>query len=163
MPARLQLVENWSLIYSLEQDGTSLSTLYSSNEAYRGRRGGFVLVIRDGAGGTFGAYLSDALHPSPHYYGNGECFLWKASLVAKMLDLSQIEKELPPPPSEDTTDLRGRATTLLSPKTKKGLEAGGGTSGTSTPERIRFKAFPYSGVNDYMIFCEPGYLSVGGG
>ena len=30
-------------------------------------------------------------------------------------------------------------------------------------DRIRFKAFPYSGVNDYMIFCEPTYLSVGGG
>lgn len=36
-------------------------------------------------------------------------------------------------------------------------------SGTSTPERIRFKAFPYSGVNDYMIFCETGFLSLGGG
>lgn len=36
-------------------------------------------------------------------------------------------------------------------------------SGTETPERIRFKAFPYSGVNDYMIFCEQSYLSVGGG
>lgn len=28
---------------------------------------------------------------------------------------------------------------------------------------IRFKAFPYSGVNNYMIFCEQNYLSVGGG
>ena len=36
-------------------------------------------------------------------------------------------------------------------------------SGTSTPERIRFKAFPYSGVNDYLIFCEHSFLSVGGG
>jgi len=39
----------------------------------------------------------------------------------------------------------------------------GSRSGTTTPEGIRFKAFPYSGVNDYMIFCEQGYLSVGGG
>lgn len=36
-------------------------------------------------------------------------------------------------------------------------------SGRSTPEPIRFKAFPYSGVNDYMIFCETGFLSLGGG
>ena len=36
-------------------------------------------------------------------------------------------------------------------------------SGASTPERIRFKAFPYSGVNDYMIFCETEFLSIGGG
>ena len=31
------------------------------------------------------------------------------------------------------------------------------------PERIRFKAFPYSGVNDYMIFCQSDFLSIGGG
>lgn len=41
-------------------------------------------------------------------------------------------------------------------------------SGTSTPSKqpqslLRFKAFPYSGINDYLIFCEHTYLSVGGG
>ncbi|KIW02910.1 uncharacterized protein PV09_05958 [Verruconis gallopava] len=157
VPPRLQLVENWKLIYSLEQNGTSLSTLYAQSNEYRGKRGAFVLVVRDASGGTFGAYLSDALHPSAHYYGTGECFLWKASVLNNVLDLSNMN--LPPPPSEDTTNAQ-RQTTLLSPKTANGLS---GTSGTSTPERIRFKAFPYSGVNDYMIFCEQDYLSVGGG
>jgi hypothetical protein len=52
-------------------------------------------------------------------------------------------------------------TTLAHLSAKDGLVAH--DSGTSTPDRIRFKAFPYSGVNDYMIFCEQGYLSVGGG
>ena len=39
------------------------------------------------------------------------------------------------------------------------------SDGACTPpeQRIRFKAFPYSGVNDYLIFCEQGFLSVGGG
>lgn len=74
---------------------------------------------------------------------------------------------LPPPPSEDTTNAV-RMTTVVSPKTnseKLALPPNGqaNKSGTSTPERIRFKAFPYSGVNDYMIFCEHSYLSVGGG
>ena len=36
-------------------------------------------------------------------------------------------------------------------------------AGTATPDLLRFKAFPYSGVNDYLIFCEQGFLSVGGG
>lgn len=38
-------------------------------------------------------------------------------------------------------------------------------NGTFTPSEqlLRFKAFPYSGVNDYLIFCEPTFLSVGGG
>jgi hypothetical protein len=161
VPARLQLVSTWSLIYSLEQNGTSLSTLYAQNDTYRGRRGGFVLVVRDASGGIFGAYLSDALHPSAHYYGTGECFLWKASVLSRMLDLSQMGGlSLPPPPSADTTNAQ-RQTTLLSPKTANAVN--GDVSGTGTPESIRFKAFPYSGINDYMIFCEQGYLSVGGG
>lgn len=54
--------------------------------------------------------------------------------------------ELPPPPSADTTHAQ-RMTTL----------------GTTPEERIRFKAFPYSGVNDYMMLCEARFLSVGGG
>lgn len=61
-----------------------------------------------------------------------------------------------------------RSTTIgiakQSPSTSNGnLAPPTPTTGASTPERIRFKAFPYSGVNDYMIFCEHSFLSVGGG
>lgn len=147
----------------------------------------------------FGAYLTDAPHPAPHYYGTGECFLWRASVLAstplvssKPGDNGPMTEEmleragLPPPPSADTTNanrsttLRGTSTngagkggksskddSLLSPP-GDGLGSRPGTaasmrSDTSTSERIRFKAFPYSGENDYMIFCETGFLSVGGG
>lgn len=163
VPPRLQLVDEWSLAYSLEQNGVSLATLYKQSDDYRGKRGGFVLVVRDGSGGVFGAYLSDAPHPSAHFYGNGECFLWRAHVLASIPDLAN----LPPPPSADTTHAV-RMTTIATPKSK--LESlsppqngQANKSGASTPERIRFKAFPYSGVNDYMIFCEQSYLSIGGG
>ncbi|RAR07314.1 oxidation resistance protein 1 [Stemphylium lycopersici] len=164
LPPRLQLVDEWSLAYSLEQNGVSLGTLYQQSDEYRGKRGGFVLVVRDGGGGIFGAYLSDAPHPSTSFYGNGECFLWRAHILAGLPDL---QMNLPPPPSEDTTNAV-RMTTISSPKRREDKLAlphsGQATkSGASTPERIRFKAFPYSGVNDYMIFCEHSYLSVGGG
>ena len=103
---------------------------------------------------TFGAYLSEHPHPAPSYFGNGECFLWRASMLAP----------LPPPPSADTTNVT-RSTTLapsstspLSPTTPPPR------SGASTPgETIRFKAFPYSGLNDFYINCETGFLSVGSG
>lgn len=98
---------------------------------------------------TFGAYLSEHPHPSPSYFGNGECFLWRASTMASL-------SLLPPPPSSDTTHLTTRSTTL----------AGGTSGGASTPgstESIRFKAFPYSGLNDFYMHCEVGYLSVGSG
>lgn len=68
---------------------------------------------------------------------------------------------LPPPPSADTT--HATRSTTLSSVSSNSTRSPNGAPGTATPDRIRFKAFPYSGVNDYMIFCEGGYLSVGGG
>ncbi|KAF2704199.1 TLD-domain-containing protein [Pleomassaria siparia CBS 279.74] len=161
VPPRLQLVDEWTLAYSLQQDGVSLGTLYKKSDDYRAKRGGFVLVVQDGSGTVFGAYLSEAPHTSPHFFGNGECFLWRATILPSFPDLAS----LPPPPSEDTTNAQ-RMTTVAAPKpsTLSPPASGGASrSGSSTPERIRFKAFPYSGVNDYMIFCEQEFLSVGGG
>ncbi|KAF2641204.1 TLD-domain-containing protein [Massarina eburnea CBS 473.64] len=168
VPPRLQLVDEWSVVYSLEQNGVSLATLYQKAEEYTGKRGGFVLVVRDEGGGVFGAYLSDAPKPSPHFFGNGECFLWRAHTLPSLPSMTN----LPPPPSADTTHAV-RMTTIASPTSPTSKHKPGtlspphseqtSRSGTSTPERIRFKAFPYSGVNDYMIFCEHGFLSVGGG
>lgn len=186
VPPRLQLVDSWQLVYSLERDGSSLATLYQNCEEYSGRsqRAGYVLVVRDGCSGpngaVFGAYLTDAPHPSPHFYGTGECFLWRASILsaAPLLqaglnnppseDLLELAG-LPPPPSADTTHMQ-RTTTIRGEKKEKAADllhppndAASQKSGTSTPERIRFKAFPYSGINDFMIFCEHSFLSVGGG
>ena len=39
----------------------------------------------------------------------------------------------------------------------------GNGTGSRTPERIRFKAFPYTGENDFTILCAHDFLSVGGG
>ncbi|KAK4992971.1 oxidation resistance protein 1 [Elasticomyces elasticus] len=176
VPPRLQLVDRWRLGYSLAQDGASLSRLYGIFEEWRGKRGGYVLVIRDGGGGVFGAYLSDPPQPFAHYYGTGETFLWRAIPLPALPDLSS----LPPPPSADTTNLQ-RMTTIGQAKNSgssssslASLDAPPGDhdgvrrkketrSGRSTPERIRFKAFPYSGENDYTIFCQHAFLSLGGG
>ncbi|PWY88007.1 TLD-domain-containing protein [Aspergillus sclerotioniger CBS 115572] len=173
--------------FSLDRDGASLSTLYDHcrDISARSPRAGYVLVIRDASPSStavFGAYMTDPPHPDSHYYGTGECFLWRASVLppsTAMLNFTSdmdgagaeaLEKAgFPLPPSADTTNA-GRSTTLrtgggekwLSPGTASGT-ASGRTSGTATPEQIRFKAFPYSGVNDYMIFCETGFLSLGGG
>lgn len=173
IPPRLQLVDTWHLQYSLEQDGSTLSTLYARCDKHRAKRGGFVVIVRDATGGTFGAYLSDAPAPGSHYYGSGECFLWRAFKLPLLPDLSS----LPPPPSADTTNL-GRMTTIalsssssnaslaslnVPGKTANGTAAANGKTSGSMSESIRFKAFPYSGENDYSIFCQHDYFSVGGG
>lgn len=178
VPPRLQLAEHWQLAYSLEQDGSTLSTLYAKAANYRGKRAGFVLVVRDANNGIFGAYLSDPPRPYSSYFGSGECFLWRAFRLPALPDLSS----LPPPPSEDTTNLQRMTTVGVAKKhhanpnpnsSSASLSSlnvpsangngNGHRSGTSTPEQIRFKAFPFSGENDFSIFCQADYLSVGGG
>lgn len=52
VPPRLQLCEEWNLVYSLEEDGVSLGTLYKKCDDLRGLRNGFVLVVRDADGGV---------------------------------------------------------------------------------------------------------------
>ncbi|OJJ00114.1 hypothetical protein ASPVEDRAFT_128409 [Aspergillus versicolor CBS 583.65] len=189
VPPRLQLVDTWRLAYSLDRDGASLSTLYDNcrEVSSRSPRAGYVLVIRDAspsASTVFGAYMTDPPHPDAHYFGTGECFLWRASVLPPPPSLlnsdgdggiyseEALEKAgFPPPPSADTTNV-GRSTTLrgeklqsksLSPHMHALAQSRPTNSGTTTPDRIRFKAFPYSGVNDYMMFCETGFLSLGGG
>jgi len=174
IPPRLQMVDHWTLTYSIEQNGSSLSTLYKLAGAHRGKRAGFVLVIRDASGGIFGAYLTDTPRPQPHYYGSGESFLWRAFRLPALPDLSS----LPPPPSADTTHLQRMTTlgvskqsssaSLASLNVSSGESGGkrganGHLNGSATPERIRFKAFPYTGENDFTIYCQLDYLSVGGG
>jgi hypothetical protein len=62
VPPRLQLCEEWRLVYSLEEDGVSLGTLYKKCDDLRGLRNGFVLVVRDADGGV------SVLIPHPESY-----------------------------------------------------------------------------------------------
>ncbi|KAJ1677917.1 oxidation resistance protein 1, partial [Spiromyces aspiralis] len=74
VPRRIRLARTWRLLYSLEQHGTSIRTLYKRVE----RKGPVLLAIKDTRGHVFGAYLSDPPRIEPNFYGNGTCFLWRA-------------------------------------------------------------------------------------
>ncbi|GMG40191.1 unnamed protein product [Ambrosiozyma monospora] len=87
VPSILQISHNWTLLYSMEQNGTSLNTLYSCSAPTKdknvSKRRGYFLIIRDSNHDVFGAYLNDYLRPvdNRRYYGNGDCFLWKSEIA----------------------------------------------------------------------------------
>src|SRR5579859_3660579 len=47
MPVRLQLYDKWDLVYSLDQHGVSLATLYARSKAYNSPQAGFVVIVKD--------------------------------------------------------------------------------------------------------------------
>ncbi|KNC96158.1 uncharacterized protein SPPG_08546 [Spizellomyces punctatus DAOM BR117] len=73
LPPILREAPSWILVYSMEQHGISLNTLYKRSEG----QDAALLAIRDGSGGIFGAFGSEALNVHAGYYGTGACFLWK--------------------------------------------------------------------------------------
>ncbi|CAG8572486.1 9306_t:CDS:2 [Rhizophagus irregularis] len=73
LPRRVRLAPSWNLLYSLDQDGTSMTTMYHKVKD----KGPLILVIKDMDEQVFGAFVSEPLKQRPSYYGSGECFLWK--------------------------------------------------------------------------------------
>ncbi|WVQ93343.1 hypothetical protein IAU59_000411 [Kwoniella sp. CBS 9459] len=82
IPPRQRLSNAWTLLFSLDQHGASLSTLYRLVEKFgqSHRTSGNILVVCDGEGNRFGVYLNESIvKREGTYYGSGESFLFKLS------------------------------------------------------------------------------------
>lgn len=74
-PALARLPRSWSLLYSLDQHGISLNTLYTRCQNHTGSA---LVVMRDSNDAIFGAWMGQGIHQSKgSYYGSGESFLWR--------------------------------------------------------------------------------------
>ena len=62
----------WSLVYSLARHGASLNTLLAKAKTVAPS----LLIIEDGRGCVFGAYVSEVWKPQSGYYGNGQTFVF---------------------------------------------------------------------------------------
>lgn len=74
-PALARLPRSWSLLYSLDQHGISLNTLYARCQSHTR---GTLVIMRDSGDAVFGAWMGEGIHQSKgSYYGSGESFLWR--------------------------------------------------------------------------------------
>ncbi|KAH0834279.1 TLD-domain-containing protein [Lanmaoa asiatica] len=122
LPALTKLPRHWTLLYSLDQHGISLNTLYSRCEpripsrAHPNPPKGGLLVIQDARDAIFGAWLSEGVKlEKGGYYGSGESFLWRYH--------PSLEGE----------------------------------------RQGRLDVYKWTGTNEYVALCEPGFISFGGG
>jgi len=75
LPNLLQEATTWKLLYSMDQHGATLSTLYRKIQG----QGPCVMVLKNSEEELFGAFISEAFDPSNKgFFGTPECFLWKA-------------------------------------------------------------------------------------
>ncbi|XP_031757858.1 nuclear receptor coactivator 7 isoform X3 [Xenopus tropicalis] len=72
LPARVQGYL-WHLVYSTQEHGTSLKTLYRNLATVDSP---VLLVVKDMDNQVFGAYATHPFRLSDHYYGTGETFLY---------------------------------------------------------------------------------------
>ncbi|KAK7208306.1 TLD-domain-containing protein [Myxozyma melibiosi] len=133
LPLRLQLYDTWRLCYSLEQHGVSLTTLYNLCVPPRGTSRPGYVLIVED---KHGGIFGAYLNEYPHPTKNGRYYGNGECFLWK-------SKVIPNTPLASTTSLSDTA--------------------SIRSVNMQFKAFPYTGINDYMILCDPGFISVGGG
>lgn len=72
-PALARLHRSWNLLYSLDQHGISLHTLYARCDAHAGST---LVVIQDAGDAVFGAWMGEGVHPHRGgYFGSGESYV----------------------------------------------------------------------------------------
>ncbi|GJJ77919.1 hypothetical protein EMPS_10278 [Entomortierella parvispora] len=90
LPRKLRNATKWSLVYSSDQHGISMTTLYHRCKG----KGPVILAIKDSTDAIFGAYVTEEFKPNLSYYGTGECFLWNVTTV-----ISSPQQQTPASPS----------------------------------------------------------------
>ncbi|KAG0040999.1 oxidation resistance protein 1 [Podila clonocystis] len=78
LPRKLRNATKWNLVYSSDQHGISMTTLY---HRCRGK-GPMILAVKDSYDCVFGAFINEELKTNLSYYGTGECFLWNVTTLS---------------------------------------------------------------------------------
>ncbi|KAF9144069.1 oxidation resistance protein 1 [Linnemannia schmuckeri] len=70
LPRKLRNATKWNLVYSSDQHGISMTTLFHRCKG----KGPMVLALKDTTDAVFGAFVTEELKPNLTYYGTGEWY-----------------------------------------------------------------------------------------
>ncbi|KAF9435553.1 oxidation resistance protein 1 [Entomortierella beljakovae] len=102
LPRKLRNATKWNLVYSSDQHGISMTTLYHRCKG----KGPMVLAIKDTSDCIFGAFVTEEFKTNLSYYGTGESFLWSVTTLA-----SSPKPSVSPLPSPSPLQLSSNAPT----------------------------------------------------
>ncbi|OAQ29841.1 TLD-domain-containing protein, partial [Linnemannia elongata AG-77] len=71
LPRKLRNATKWNLVYSSDQHGISMTTLFHRCKG----KGPMVLALKDTTDAVFGAFVTEELKPNLTYYGTGEWYV----------------------------------------------------------------------------------------
>lgn len=84
LPNRFKFMD-WKLLYGTQVHGISLNTFFLNLED----AGPSIMVVEDKDRNLFGCFASDSWRIEPHYYGNGECFMFTLKPYSRFYHWSQ--------------------------------------------------------------------------
>jgi hypothetical protein len=68
----LMRMKEWDVIFGINKDGISFRTFFSNAQKFNPT----IILVKDTRGVVFGGFASERWHPSSHFYGTGESFLF---------------------------------------------------------------------------------------
>lgn len=160
LPPRLQLYDDWELIYSLDQHGISLGTLYrNSNPVYQRERQRELATGKKTQSGFADNVVKTMVdfskgqdnHPAPRL--NGYVLVIQDDKKNKFGCF--LNEHLRP---NDHKRYYGNGECFL---WKCEWVEGSRPKDASNEKAQRFKAFMYTGINDNVIYSNTNYIAVG--
>ncbi|CEH15695.1 Oxidation resistance protein [Ceraceosorus bombacis] len=185
LPARSRLGKSWKLLYSLDQHGISLGTLYGNVEKGLDPKRSRPLGeedrteehaegwMRGASGAAMAAATGRSISPS-NTSRNGKVKavgaglqLQDAGIVVAVQDEDDnvfgayVNERLRPQAGYYGSGECFLWRTCRAP-TDEGVDLTDGAA-TSASASLKVQTYPWSGANDYMVLTQPEYLSFGGG
>jgi len=161
-PKRLRIKRSLTLLYSLQNHGSSLKTFYERSNAGYGT--GQVLVIKDDNDHIFGCFTAEPFKVNNGFYGTGESFLFKYQKPKSKPSLMNHRGSFGiNVRSGVRSGLRSGLRSGVRQGMRPPMEAAASSSNNGESNNGTLKIYPWAKTNYLFINSTNDYVAVGSG